>query len=45
MVAYPGDRLLVIGCRTDRRHDWQTRQTKHSGNAHNWVFIWLVSTL
>jgi len=24
LVAYPGDCLLSTGCRTDRRHDWQT---------------------
>jgi len=29
LAAYPGDRLLSIGCRTDRSHDWQTWQNNN----------------
>jgi len=39
LAAYPGDCLLSIGCRTDRRHDWQTWHILGTQNACPWAEI------
>jgi len=33
-TVYPGGCLLSIGCRTDRRQDWQTWQRQHISGGY-----------